>query len=109
MKLLPCLRMLIMLIMKLRIFHFSILKYCFENYKENYYITEYIKKVSPPKGETNALQEPMEDEIAETEISLDEKKEESGEQKEEEWSSYPCLPSNESNSLTHILFDNWCA
>ena len=27
------------------------------------------------------------------------------EQKEEEWISYPCLPSNESNSLTHTLFD----
>ena len=37
--------------------------------------------------------------------SLDEKEEESDEQKEEEWISYPCLPSNESNSLTHTLFD----
>ena len=36
--------------------------------------------------------------------SLDEKEEESDEQKEEEWISYPCLPSNESNSLTHTLF-----
>ena len=46
----------------------------------------------------------MEEEIAETESSLDEK-EESDEQKEEEWSSYPCLPSNESNSLTLTLYD----
>ena len=46
----------------------------------------------------------MEEEIAETESSLDEK-EESGEQNEEEWIIYPCLPSNESNSLSLILFD----
>ena len=45
--------------------NFTILKYCFENYNDNYYITEYVEKVSPPKGETDALQEPMEEEIAE--------------------------------------------
>src|SRR3954463_16595778 len=39
----------------------------------------------------------MEEEIAETGSSLDE-------QKEEEW-IYPCLPSNESNSLSLTLFD----
>ena len=37
----------------------------------------------------------MEEEIAEPETSLDEKEEESDEQKEEEWISYPCLPSDE--------------
>jgi RNase P protein component len=36
---------------------------------------------------------------------LDEKEEESDEQKEEEWISYPCQPSNESNSLSLTLFD----
>ena len=46
----------------------------------------------------------MEEEIAETGSSLDEKEEESDDQEEEEWSSYPCLPPNESNSLTHTLF-----
>ena len=61
----------------------TILKYCFENYNDNYYITEYVKKVSPPKGDTDALQEPMEEEIAETEIPLGEKEVESEEQKEE--------------------------
>ena len=50
------------------------------------------------------LQESIEEEIAETRSSLDEK-EESDEQKEEEWSSYPSLPSNESNSLTLTLYD----
>src|SRR3954468_20017578 len=54
--------------------------------------------------ETNDLQEPMEEEIVETRSSIDEKEEESDEQKEEEW-IYPCLPSNESNSLPLILFD----
>src|SRR3954463_8936208 len=39
----------------------------------------------------------MEEEIAETGSSLDE-------QKEEEW-IYPCLPYNESNSLSFTLFD----
>ena len=47
----------------------------------------------------------MEEEIAETGSSLDEKEEESDEQKEEEWISYPCLLSNESNSLSLTLFD----
>ena len=77
----------------------AILKYCFDNYKdENPYITEFLEKRHPQKEETIALQEHVEEEIAETEISLDEKEEESDEQKEEEWISYPCLPSNESNS-----------
>jgi hypothetical protein len=84
---------------------YDILKYCFDNNKDdNVYITEYLKRFSP-KEENNALQEPMEEEIAETGSSLDEKEEESDEQKEEEWISYPWLPSNESNSLTHTLFD----
>ena len=48
----------------------------------------------------------MEEEITETGSSLDEKEEESGEQEEEEWSIFPCLPSNESSSLTHTLFDD---
>src|SRR3954471_8307649 len=47
----------------------------------------------------------MEEEIVETGSSLDEKEEESDEQKEEEWIIYPCLPSNESNSLSLTLFD----
>src|SRR3954468_23122652 len=46
----------------------------------------------------------MEEEIAETESSLDEKEEESDKQKEEEW-SHPCLPPNESNSLTPTLYE----
>src|SRR5664279_482493 len=47
----------------------------------------------------------MEEEFAETKSSLDEKEEESEEQKEDEWINYPCLPSNKSNSLSHTLFD----
>lgn len=47
----------------------------------------------------------MEEEVVEPESSLDEKEEESDEQKEQEWISYPCLPSNESNSLSLTLFD----
>src|SRR3954464_14781033 len=46
----------------------------------------------------------MEEEIDETGSSLDEKDEESDEQKEEEW-IHPCLPSNESNSLTLTLYE----
>src|SRR3954465_14853812 len=46
----------------------------------------------------------MEEEIAETGSSLDEKEEESDDQKEEEW-SHPCLPSNESNSLNLTLYE----
>src|SRR4051812_41833877 len=62
------------------------------------------ERISPPKEETNDLQDSMEEEIAETESSLDEKEEESDEQKEEEW-SHPCLPPNESNSLTPTLYE----
>ena len=48
----------------------------------------------------------MEEEIDETVGSLDEKDdEESEEQKEEERIDHPCPPSNESNSLTHTLFN----
>jgi hypothetical protein len=47
----------------------------------------------------------MEEEIAEIGSSLDEKEKESDDQEEEEWSSYPCLPLNKSNSLTNTLFD----
>src|SRR5215216_5249418 len=48
----------------------------------------------------------MEEEIYETASSLDEKDdEESEEQTEEERISYPCPPSNESNSSTHTLFN----
>ena len=67
--------------------NFTILKYCFENYNDNYYITKYVKKVPLLQGETDALQVPMEEEIDETKIPLGEKEEESEEQKEE-------LPSN---------------
>ncbi len=77
----------------------AILKYCCDTYKDNNsYITEHLERMFPQKDETCALQEPEEEEIAETVISLDEKEEESEEQKED-------LPSNDSNSLTLTLFD----
>ncbi|KAK1614628.1 hypothetical protein QYE76_020145 [Lolium multiflorum] len=77
------------------------------------------KKVWRPKQAKADAQEPVEEEIDEPESSLDEKEEEidelessldekeeeSDEQKEEEWISYPCQPSNESNSLSLTLFD----
>ena len=56
------------------------LNYCFENYNGNYYITDHLERISPPKEETNILQDSMEEEIAETESSLDEKEEESDKQ-----------------------------
>src|ERR1043165_6752715 len=82
----------------------SILNYCLENYDANYYIIDYLERISPPKEETNVLQDSMEEEIAETESSLDENEEESDEQKEEEW-RHPCLPSNEINSLNLTLYE----
>jgi hypothetical protein len=76
---------------------YDILIFCLGNYKEeNGYILKYLNRCSPTE-ETNALKEPMEEEIAETASSLDD-------QEEEEW-SYPCLPPNKSNSLTNTLFD----
>jgi hypothetical protein len=83
----------------------DILKFCFNNYKEeNGYILKYLNRCSPTE-ETNALKESMEEEIAETGSSLDEKEEESDDPEEEEW-SYPCLPPNKSNYLTNALFDH---
>src|SRR3954471_2174556 len=82
----------------------AILQYCLENYNDNYYITDYLERISPPREETNALQDSMEEEIAETGSSLDEKEEESDDQKEEEW-IHPCLPSNESNSLNLTVYE----
>ena len=50
---------------------FAILKYCMDNYKDdNAYITEYLKGLSPPEEETNAMLEPMEEEIAEDRKSV---------------------------------------
>ena len=42
----------------------AILKYCFENYNENYYITDHLERISPPKEEINVLQDSMKEEIA---------------------------------------------
>src|ERR1041384_6500248 len=83
----------------------DILNYFFEDFNDNYYITDYLKMFSPQEEETNDLQDSTEEEIPETERSLDQNEEESDEQKEEEWSSYPSLPTNESNSLTLTLYD----
>jgi hypothetical protein len=78
---------------------YDILKFFFDNYKEqNGYILKYLNRCSAPMEETNALKEPMEEEIDETGSSLDD-------QEEEEW-SYPCLPPNKSNYLTNTLFDH---
>ena len=77
----------------------AILKYCYDNYEYNSYIYALIEKVSAVQEETNILQESMEEEIDETVSSLDEKDDDgSEEQKEEDRISYPCPPSNESNS-----------
>src|SRR3989337_1419584 len=79
--------------------NFDILKYCYDNYASNAYVEPYIEDYSAVQEETNILQESMEEEIDEIVSSLDEKdEEESEEQKEEERISYPCPPSNESNS-----------
>ena len=86
---------------------FSILKYCYDNYKYNSNIDAFTEEVSDVQDETNILQVSIEEEIDETVSSLDEKDdEESEEQKEEERISYPFPPSNESNSSTHTLFNS---
>ena len=84
----------------------AILKYCYENYEFNSDIDDFIERVSVVQVETNILQESMEEEIDETVSSLDEKdEEEREEQKEEERIDHPCPPSNESNYLSHTLFN----
>ena len=85
---------------------FAIFKYFYENYEYNSDIDAFIEKVSAVQEETNILQESMEEEIDETVSSLVEKdEEESEEQKEEERIDHPCPPSNESNSLSHTMFN----
>ena len=83
----------------------SILNFCNESYTDNPYIIDYKERLINAQECTHNLQGPVEEEIDEPESSLDEKEEESDEQKEEEWISYPCQPSNESNSLSLTLFD----
>ena len=56
--------------------NFVILGYFLEYYNNNRYITEFVERTYPPKEEIVALQENMEEEIAETGSSLDEKEEE---------------------------------
>ena len=67
----------------------SILDYCIENFSNNCYIIDYKQRLIDAQECIHNLQEPVEEEIAEPESSLDEKEEEREEQKEEEWSSYP--------------------
>jgi len=87
--------------------NFAILEYCYDNYASSAYVKPYIEDSFAVQEETNILQESMEEEIDETMSSLDEKDdEESEEQKEEERISYPCPPSNESNSSTHTFFNS---
>ncbi|KAK1628660.1 hypothetical protein QYE76_002975 [Lolium multiflorum] len=66
---------------------------------------EKLEPVEEEIDEPESSLDEKEEEIDEPESSLDEKEEESDEQKEEEWISYPCQPSNESNSLSLTLFD----
>ena len=54
--------------------NFAILKYCYGNYEYNADIDVFIEKVSAVQEETNILQESVEEEVAETVSSLDEKK-----------------------------------
>src|SRR3954447_1156592 len=83
----------------------SILDHCIENFSNNCYIIDYKERLNCAQECIPHLQEPVEEEVAEPKSSLNENEEESDEQKEEEWISYPCLPSNESNSLSLTLFD----
>ena len=78
--------------------NFVILGYCLEYYNDNPYITEFLERTYPPKEEIVALQETMEEEIAEAEISLDEKEQESEVQTED-------IPPNDNNSLTLKLYN----
>ena len=39
---------------------------------------------------------------------MDENEEESDDQEEEEWRSYPCLPPNFENNVATVIYDNPC-
>ena len=57
--------------------NYAILGYCLEYYNDNPYITKFLEKTYSPE-QLASFQGPMEEQIAETVISLDEKEEESG-------------------------------
>ena len=61
--------------------NFAIFKYCYENYEYNSDIDAFIEKVSADQEENNILEQSMEEEIAETVGSLDEKDERRGKNK----------------------------
>src|SRR4051812_30975958 len=88
---------------------YEILEFCFENYKEeNYYIPDYLNRCSPLKESTNALQDSMEEEISETEISLDEKEEESDDSNSLTLTLYDypqCLPEKEESYIVEFVHD----
>ena len=56
--------------------NYAILGYCLEYYNDNPYITEYLEKTYSQE-QLASFQEPMEERIAKTMISFDEKQEES--------------------------------
>ena len=59
----------------------SILDYCIENFSNNCYIIDYKERLINAQECIHNLQEPVEEEIAEPESSLDEKEKESDEQR----------------------------
>src|SRR4051812_35267768 len=67
----------------------SILDHCIENCSNNFYIIDYKERLNCAQECILHLQEPVEEEVAEPEISLNEKEEES----------------EDSNSLTRTLYD----
>src|SRR3954463_16081791 len=67
----------------------SILDHCIENFSNNFYIINYKERLNFAQECIPHLQEPVEEEVAEPESSLDEKEEES----------------EDSNSLTLTLYD----
>ena len=44
----------------------AILQHCYDNYKDNCYIAEFLERMFALQEETNALQEPVEEETAES-------------------------------------------
>ena len=92
---------------------FAVLGYCLEYYNDNPYITEFLEKTYSPE-QLATFQEPVGEETAEAESSLDEKEEESDEQKEDECyvpvNSLEIFPMNETcgNNYATVIYDNPC-
>src|SRR3954469_17890364 len=86
----------------------SILDHCIENFSNNFYIIDYKERLNYAQECIPHLQEPVEEEVAEPESSLDEKEEESEDSNPLTLTLYDypqCLPKEEERYIVEFVPD----